>query len=97
MIVNDLKENYIKPHGLFLSIDEYKPGRSEGSKEERMAATLEPRYENGQMWHYKGGNCQVLEEELVVAHPAHDDVMDALTACIDVAIAPSARSSRMKR
>ena len=97
MIVNDLKENYIKPHGLFLVVDEYKPGRSEGSKEERMQATLEPRYDNMQMWHYKGGNCQVLEEELVLAHPPHDDVMDALTAAIDVAIAPSARSGRMKR
>ena len=62
-----------------------------------MQATLEPRYENKQMWHYKGGNCQVLEEELVLAHPPHDDVMDALTAAIDVAVAPSARSSKIKK
>jgi phage terminase large subunit-like protein len=97
MIVNDLKDNYIKPHGLFLSIDEFKPGRSEGSKEERMQATLEPRYDNMQMWHYKGGNCQTLEEELVMAHPPHDDVMDALTAAIDVAVAPSAKRGRMSK
>jgi hypothetical protein len=97
MIVNDLRENYIKPHGLALSVDEFKPGRSEGSKEERMQATLEPRYDNKQMWHYKGGNCQTLEEELVMLHPPHDDVMDALTAAIDVAVAPSRRSGVKKR
>jgi phage terminase large subunit-like protein len=97
MIVKDLKENYIKPHGLFLSVDEFRPTRSMGSKQERMAATLEPRYDNQQMWHYKGGNCQTLEEELIVAHPPHDDVMDALTAAVDVAVAPSRRASRKKR
>lgn len=97
MIVNDLRENYIKPHGLSLSIDEFKPSRSMGSKEERMNATLEPRYENMQMWHYKGGNCQVLEEELVMKHPAHDDVIDALTAAVDVAVAPVKTRAKMKR
>lgn len=90
-IVKSLKSNYIKPNGLVLSIDEYRPSRHEGNKNERMIATLQPRYENGQMWHYKGGNCQILEEELVMANPPHDDVKDALTAAVDVAVAPSAR------
>ena len=69
IIVNDLKANYIRPHGLSLSIDEYRPSRAEGTKEERIHATLKPRYENLQIWHYKGGNCQVLEEELVLRYP----------------------------
>ena len=89
VIVRDLKTNYIRPYGLALSVDEYRPSRSEGSKEERIAATLEPRYNNMQMWHYRGGNCQMLEEELKLKHPPHDDISDALTAAVDVAVPPT--------
>lgn len=89
IIVKDLKENYIKTYGLALSVDEYLPSRTAGSKEERISATLYPRYENRQIWHYKGGNCQLLEEELVQQNPAHDDIKDALTACIQIAVAPT--------
>lgn len=72
IIVNDIKE-YIKKEGMTVSVDEYRPSRHEGSKEERIAAALEPRYENLQMWHYEGGYTMVLEEELMQARPAHDD------------------------
>jgi hypothetical protein len=89
VIVKDLKENYIRPYGLALSIEDYRPTRQQGSKEERMAAILQPRYENRQMWHYKDGNCQILEEELVLQRPPHDDVMDALANAVDMAVAPS--------
>lgn len=89
VIVNTLKHDYIVPNGLVLSVDDYRPTRHEGSKEERMYGTLTPRYENLQMWHYKGGNCQILEEELQLEHPPHDDVMDALTAAVDVVVPPS--------
>lgn len=89
VIVNDLKNNYIRKHGLALSIDEHKPTSRDGSKEERMKATLEPRYRNLQVWHYLGGNCQLLEEELVLEKPPHDDVKDALTCCIDICQPPS--------
>jgi phage terminase large subunit-like protein len=91
IIVEDLKNNYIRPNGLALSVDKHRPSRNEGSKEERMMATLEPRYKNLQIWHYKGGNCQLLEEELKMKHPPHDDIEDALTAAVDVAIAPTRR------
>jgi hypothetical protein len=89
VIVRDLKDNYIRPLGLALAVDEYKPTSRTGSKAERMAATLYPRYENRQIWHYKDGNCQILEEELTLANPPHDDVKDALTAAIDVSVAPT--------
>lgn len=88
VIVNSLKENYIKPRGLLLSIDEYRPSKGEGNKEERIAAILEPRYNNLQMWHYKGGNCQLLEEELILRRPPHDDIKDAVANGVDIAIAP---------
>lgn len=86
IIVQDLKDNYIRKYGLALSIEEMSP---KGVKEERIEATLQPRYANGQMWHYRGGNCQVLEEELVMQNPAHDDVKDCLAACVSIGVAPS--------
>ena len=92
-IVVQLKE-LIKQHGLSISIDEYRPNRHQGNKEERIAATLEPRYDNLQIWQYRGGNIQVLEEELMSRHPPHDDIKDALAAAIDIAIKPSKSINR---
>lgn len=85
VIVKDLKDNYIRPYGLALSVDEYRPSRWTGAKEERIMGVLEPKYANHQIWHYQGGNCQTLEEELIFANPAHDDVKDALASAIDFA------------
>jgi phage terminase large subunit-like protein len=93
-IVEELKDSYIRPNGLYISIVEVKPTRHQGSKEERLAAILEPRYDNQQIWHYKGGNCQVLEDELINHHPAHDDCMDALATAIEVSIPPSGMQAR---
>ena len=89
VIVEDLKSNYIRPFGLAMSVEHHKPTRNEGNKEERMRATLQPRYENLQVWHYRGGNTQILEDELVVHHGSHDDVKDALTIAISKSVAPS--------
>lgn len=88
-IVATLKNDYIRKFGLALSVDEYRPGAKEGRKEERINAILQPRYQNRQMWHYLGGNCQILEEELLNPNPTHDDVKDALAACVDVCVPPT--------
>ncbi len=96
-IVTDLKESYIKPLGLALSIDEYRPSRWMGAKEERISAVLQAKYENKQIWHYSGGFCQTLEEELIFTNPAHDDIKDALAAAVDLAIAPSGFFNRLKQ
>lgn len=95
-IVRDLMDNYIRPNGLMLTIDEYRPNRHEGRKEERIAATLLPRYDNKSVWHYKGGNCQILEEEIIAAKPEHDDVVDALCGAIDI-LKPPARNTMKKK
>lgn len=87
-IVQSLKHDYIAPHGLALAVDEVKPTRHQGSKEERMEAILIPRYANHQVYHYKGGNCQLLEEELVTNNPPHDDIKDALATAIEGAVKP---------
>jgi phage terminase large subunit-like protein len=89
VIVEDLKENYIKRHGLSLAVEHHKPNRHEGTKVERMEAILQPRYANLQVWHYRGGNCELLEEELVKQNPAHDDLKDALASCLEICVAPS--------
>lgn len=86
VIVKDLKENYIRPHGLALSIIDSAP---KGKKEERIHAALSPRYENRQMWHYRGGNCEILENELVLQNPPHDDVKDCLASVISICTPPS--------
>ena len=86
-IVSQLKD-HVRSYGLHLSIVDHKPTRHQGTKQERMSAILEPRYDNQTIWHYKGGNCQVLEDELILTHPPHDDVMDALASAIDIAVPP---------
>lgn len=93
-IVEELKDSYIRPYGLFLSVVPIKPTRHQGSKEERLAAVLEPKYDNQSVWHYKGGNCQVLEDELVSTHPPHDDCMDALATAIEISVPPMGHQAR---
>ena len=88
-IVKDLKDNYIRPYGLALSVDEFNPSRQQGNKDERISAILKPKYENLQMWHYKGGNVQLLEEELMSQRPPHDDIKDSLANAVDIAVPPS--------
>jgi len=90
-IVESLKKDYIIANGLQLSVDSFRPTRNEGNKEERMGAILEPRYANMQVWHFKGGHCFALEEELVKSRPAHDDIKDSLSSAIDLAVPPVRR------
>lgn len=97
VLVKDLKENYIRKYGLALAIEEYRPSRWDGAKEERILSILEPKYANLQIWHYPGGNCQILEEELMFANPAHDDVKDALASCIDFSIPPTNMLAQVKQ
>ena len=87
-IVNDLKDSYFRPNGLYISVEELKHTKQQGSKEERINAILEPRYDQMAMWHFKGGHCQTLEDELVMQHPPHDDCKDALAAAVSIAIPP---------
>ena len=94
VIVNGIKE-YLKREGLTLPVDEFRPSGKEGSKEERIRASLEHRYDNLQMWHCEGGWTPQLEEELVLARPSHDDMKDALASAVDISVAPK-QSSRNK-
>lgn len=92
VIARDIKD-HIKKDGMRLTIEEYRPNKAEGSKEERIASALEHRYENGSIWHADGGYTKQLEEELILARPQHDDLKDALAAVCGIASPPS-RSGR---
>ena len=93
VIVRDLKDQATRD-GLRLSIDEHRPSRHEGTKEERIASALEHRYDNQTVWHYRGGYIPSLEEELVLARPAHDDIKDAFASAVEITVAP--RRARKK-
>lgn len=90
VIVNDLKQRF-KENGINIKIDEFRPTRHQGSKEERIAAVLEPRYAQLGMWHYRGGYIPVLEEEILLARPPHDDIVDCLASIVEVAQKPRTR------
>lgn len=84
VIVQSLKDK-LAENSVRLVIDEYRPTRD---KEERVLATLRPLYEDHKIFHYRGGNCELLEEEVKQAKPAHDDMKNALADAIDIAVAP---------
>ena len=96
VIVRDLKDK-MKEEGLSLPIEEFRPTRHDGNKEERIAAALEHRYENMQMWHFEGGYTPLLEEELVLARPPHDDMKDALASAVAITVKPKERRDREER
>jgi predicted phage terminase large subunit-like protein len=94
IIVRDLKQKF-KEEGMRLSVDEHRPTRKDGNKAERISAALDHRYENYGVWHYRGGFCQQLEEELILARPPHDDIKDAFASAVEVIVKPKvSRKSR---
>jgi phage terminase large subunit-like protein len=95
-IVRELKDSYIRPSGLYIRIDDFRPS-TQIAKEERIKAVLDAKYDIQSVWHYKGGNCQLLEEELLVQFPVHDDIKDALACAIDVAVPPINKRAQMNR
>jgi hypothetical protein len=94
VIVNELKA-LVKREGLSLPIEDYRPSAKEGTKAERIKATLEHRYDEGEIWHREGGWTNILEDELIQAKPAHDDIKDSLASAVEISVPPkkSARNS----
>jgi len=92
-IVRSLKDDYIRPNGLALSVVESTYKKSQGSKEERLESILQPKYSNQQVWHYSGGNCGLLEEELLLQKPPHDDIKDSVSQAMESLLIPSTISN----
>lgn len=84
VIVKYLKDQ-LASQGVPLQIEEYKPIRD---KDERMNAVLRPLYEDSKIFHYKGGNCELLEAELLAVKPEHDDIKNAVADAIEIATPP---------
>lgn len=84
VIVKYLKDK-LASSGRSLQIEEYKPIKD---KEERMNAILRPLYEENKIFHYKGGNCELLEAELLAAKPEHDDIKNAVADAVEIAVPP---------
>ena len=84
VIVKYMKDQ-LASQGTPLQIEEYKPLKD---KEERMNAVLRPLYEENRIFHYKGGNCELLEAELLAAKPEHDDIKNAVADAIEIATPP---------
>lgn len=95
IIVERLKDD-IREDGLLLSIDKYRPVRSMGTKEERIHNTLSPYYENNSVWHFEGGLCEALEQELKQANPSNDDIKDALHSAMGIMKVPTNYAARRK-
>lgn len=90
-IVEYLKDR-ARRSGMALRIDSHRPNKYMGAKEERIAAALEPRYQNMQILHFKGGYCGLLEEELMLDNPPHDDIKDTLAIVVSGNITKPGRS-----
>ena len=88
VIVTALKDK-LAENSTRLVIEDYRP---QTKKEERVMAVLRPLYEDHKIFHYRGGNCEILEEELKQLKPAHDDVKNALADAISIAVAPKQRT-----
>jgi hypothetical protein len=87
-IVESIKD-FVRKDGMRLKVEEFRPSKQQGSKQERIDAVLEHRYSNLEVWHLEGGWTPVLEEELLLARPPHDDIKDALASAVSIAVKPS--------
>lgn len=89
LVAQDLADR-LTAEGVRIPIDLYIPPNSDG-KFARVNGILEPLYQSGAIYHYRGGNCQVLEDELVSVNPLHDDTKDAWAMTCDLMVKPIAR------
>lgn len=89
LVAQDLADR-LTEMGIRIPIDLYIPPNTEG-KFARVNGILEPLYQTGAIYHYRGGNCQVLEDELVSVNPMHDDTKDSWAMTVDLMVKPIQR------
>ena len=90
-------QNRVRQNGRSLVIDAKAKTSHDGKKAERYAAVLEPRYRAGTILHLKGGYSSVLEDQVIMPRPRHDDLKDALTEAIEISRVPGKRSINQPR
>lgn len=92
LVAQDLADR-LTDEGVRIPIDLYIPPNTDG-KFARVNGILEPLYQSGAVYHYRGGNCQVLEDELVSVNPLHDDTKDAWAMTCDLMVKPIQRRTQ---
>jgi predicted phage terminase large subunit-like protein len=85
-------ERLIRSNGNILAVEGKSTQKAAGNKRERKAATLEWRYSDKKVWHYRGGLTSELEEQIILDRPRHDDIVDALVAAIEISKPPGKRT-----
>lgn len=96
-IVKTYLEDEVRKQGSSLVVKGHAHTSHHGKKIERIEQTLMPRYSNKTIYHKKDGICKMLEEELVLARPPHDDLKDCLALCISESKPPMASRRNRQR
>lgn len=91
-VIANFVQDEIRRAGYTLVVKHQSKNQREGTKEERNAQLFEPLYRNKSVYHTKGGYTKLLEEELRLARPPHDDLKDSVW----IAVSNSQRPSRPK-
>ena len=85
LIVEQIKRNN-KDLGIHYKLEKNPPCTD---KRIRIFSNLEPLYSDEKIFHYRGGNCEILESELHSEKPPHIDTADALAAVVEIAKPPT--------
>lgn len=91
-VVANFIQDECRRAGHTLVIKHQPKNQVQGSKEERNAQLFEPLYRNKSVYHKKGGYTRLLEEELRLTRPPHDDLKDAVW----IAVSNSKRAAKPK-
>ncbi len=91
-VIANFVQDEVRKAGETLVVKHQTKNQREGSKEERNAQLFEPLYRSKSVYHTKGGYTRLLEEELRLSKPPHDDLKDALW----IAVTNSTRMSKPK-
>lgn len=84
----------VRRNGDSISIDAKATTSHDLKKAERHAVLLETRFQNQTMYLKRGGLFQILEEEVLLERPPHDDLADALCGAIEIAYPPGRQSGK---
>jgi hypothetical protein len=90
-IIKNFLQDEVRRNGGRLEVEGKPHVSHSGKKEERVANALHQRYRTGTIYHTKGGLTKMLEEELKLAKPPHDDLKDTLAIAVAECVAPLKR------
>jgi phage terminase large subunit-like protein len=96
LVSNEIKR-LLRENGSSLSIDAKYISGTRGKKIDRIDQVLIPRISNGSIWFAKGGLTSILLEEIILEHPPHDDLKDALSEAIIISHPPGKRSDKVTK